>query len=107
MAAAIDALFRVGFAPDGQTREETVRVPTRSSPVFGRSGGELAKVGGRQRFALTGTDIKATVGRRTVAIYRIVAAGLAGVAGIATVDTADSELLQMVLASLPNQKHRG
>jgi len=101
MAAAIDALLDAGFAPDGQTREEIVRIPTKSSPVYGRSGGELAKLGGRQRFALINTNIKATVGKRTVAVYRVEGEGLAGVSGIASFDTSDIERLRDVIASLP------
>ncbi len=104
MATAIDALLSAGFVPDGQTREEVVRIPTKSSPLFGRSGGELAKLGGRQRFALGTTNIKATVGKRTVALYRV--EGLAGVTGIASLDTSDIDRLRGVLASLPNNTSR-
>ena len=59
MADVIDAFLAAGFVPDGQTREKTVRIPTRNSPLLGRSGGELAKLGGQQRFVLPGTNIKA------------------------------------------------
>lgn len=100
MADAIDALLCAGFEPDGQTREEVVRVPTKASPLLGLSGGELAKFGGRQRFAKAGTNIKATVGPRTTAIYRVVGAGLAGVRGIATHDTSDSETIRATVAGL-------
>lgn len=101
MAVAIDALLSAGFAPDGQTREEIVRIPTKNSPLYGRSGGELAKLGGRQRFALGTTNIKATVGKRSVAVYRIEGQGLAGITGIASFDTSDIDRLRSVLASLP------
>lgn len=67
MAAATDALLAAGFSPDGQTREEILRVPTKHSPLLGLSGGELAKFGGRQRFAQGATGVKATVGPRTTA----------------------------------------
>lgn len=68
-AAAV--LSAAGFVPDGATREETVRVPTRKSPVFGGVGGELKTLGGRTRFKLPGTDFRATVGPRTVSVYRV------------------------------------
>ncbi len=100
MAAVIDALLQAGFLPDGETRTEVVRVPTTSSPLFGLSGGELAKFGGRQRFALGTSGIKATVGKRTTAVYRMVGAGLAGVQGIASFDTGDLEKLRQVLAEI-------
>jgi hypothetical protein len=45
MAAAIEALLSCGFAPDGETREEIARIPTKRSPLYGHSGGELAKLG--------------------------------------------------------------
>jgi hypothetical protein len=103
MAAAIDALLAAGFEPDGQTREEVVRVPTRQSPVLGYSGGELARFGGRQRFAQRGTNVKATVGPRTTAVYRIEGAGLAGVRGIASHDTSDGASIRATIAGLvPN-----
>ena len=54
-----------------------------------------------QRFALGTTNIKATVGKRTVAVYRVEGQGLAGVAGIASLDTSDIDRLRSVLASLP------
>ena len=100
MAAAIDALLSCGFAPDGETREEIVRIPTKKSPLYGRSGGELAKLGGRQRYALGDSNIKATVGKRTLAVYRVEGKGLAGVRGVATLDTSDIDRLRIVLASL-------
>ncbi len=101
MAAAIDALLSFGFTPDGETREEMVRIPTKKSPLYGCSGGELVKLGGRQRFALGDTNLKATVGKRTLAVYRIDGKGLAGVRGIASLDTSDLDRLSSVLASLP------
>lgn len=97
MADAIDRLLDQGFVPDGQTRVEIVRVPTRSSPLLGRSGGVLARLGGRQRFMRTGTDLRATVGPRTVAIYRVTGTGVAGVAAF---DTSDLAKLSQVLEHL-------
>lgn len=101
MAAVIDALLLAGFAPDGETRTEVVRIPTSKSPLFGQSGGELAKFGGRLRFALPGSNVKATVGARTTAIYRIDGKGLEGVKGIASVNTSN---LQAVIAALETVK---
>lgn len=100
MASAIDALLGAGFEPDGKTREEIVRVPTQGSPLLGRSGGELAKFGGRRRFTKAGTNVKVTVGPRTTAIYRVDGRGLEGVRGIATHDTKDREAIHATLATL-------
>ncbi len=103
MALAIDALLAAGFLPDGHTRQELVRIPTRNSPVFGHSGGELAKLGGRQRFALPDTDVKCTVGKRTLALYRTGVSGLTGltgVTGLATLNTSDLSGLAVALAAL-------
>lgn len=103
MADAIQSLLDAGFEPDGTTREETVRIPTRNSPLFGNSGGELAKLGGRQRFAIPGTTYKATVGMRTTAVYRSEGGGLGGVQGIASFDTNDIARLRAVIAELAIQ----
>ena len=64
-----------GFVPDGDTRTETVRVPTMRSPVFGGSGGELHSFGGRQRLRKPGTDLCVTVGPRTTFLYRALGGG--------------------------------
>lgn len=100
MAAVIDLMLASGFRPDGETHQETVRVPTKDSPLYGRSGGQLATFGGRQRFAKDGTTVKATVGIRTTAIYRIEGPGLNGVRGIATCDTKDFAAIQAAVAAL-------
>lgn len=101
MAEVIQLLLDSGFQPAGETRAEEVRMPTRNSPVFGMSGGELAKFGGRQRFAKLGTNIKATVGKRTTAVYRVDGAGLQGVTGIASLDTSNIQAMRSVIAQLP------
>lgn len=97
MAAVIELLLQSGFVPDGETRTELVRIPTKRSPAFGGSGGELAKLGGRQRFAKEGTNIKATIGMRTTCIYRVEGEGLSGVRGMGTVDTSDLQSIRSVL----------
>lgn len=54
---------------------------------------------------MTGTNIKATVGKRTTAIYRVgsQSEGLAGVSGIATLDNRDIEQVKAVIAALPTR----
>lgn len=99
-AAVIQALLDAGFEPNGLTTTQQVRIPTRSSPAFGQSGGVLASFGGRQRFALPGTSVRATVGARTTAIYRSEGGGLSGVEGIASVDTKNIEAVRIALARL-------
>lgn len=100
MAAVIDLLLVAGFVPDGETRQEHVRIPTANAPVFGHSGGVLATLGGRQRFVKSGTLIKATVGPRTTALYRVEGAGLEGVRGIATLATKELSVIRTVVDTL-------
>jgi len=69
--AAAALLARYGFRPAGQTRTETVRVGTRRSPILGGTGGEIRTVGGRARLELPGSSVRATVGPRTVNVYRL------------------------------------
>lgn len=105
MSEVIAALAAAGFVSDGATREESVRVPTSHSPLYGTSGGEIATFGGRQRFVMTGTNIKATVGKRTTAIYRVghQGEGLPGVSGIATLNTREIEQVKAAIAALPTR----
>lgn len=42
MSEVIAALAAAGFVSDGATREESVRVPSSHSPLYGKSGGEIA-----------------------------------------------------------------
>lgn len=64
-------LQEYGWRPNGITRREAVRISTIKSPVFGGIGGELAIFGSRTRLALPETDIKVTIGKRTVNFYRV------------------------------------
>lgn len=66
---AIAALLELGFAPAGETAEQLVRIPTARSPIFGGLGGERRTIGGRARYALPGTDLRVTIGPRTVNVY--------------------------------------
>lgn len=99
---AIQILLDAGFVQDGATAETTVRIPTVRSPSFngGRSGGELAHFGGRPRFVLQDSNVKATVGQRTVNIYRSEGGGLEGVRGIAHLKTSDLDGLKAALSKL-------
>lgn len=92
---AIEALLAVGFSHDGKTAQTTARVPTKASPLLGKAGGELRTFGGRLRFVLSGTNIRATVGDRTTSLYRIAAQG--GVQSIAALDTKDIDGLRREL----------
>lgn len=67
MEIVISALLENGWAEDGKTVEEMIRIPTARSPVYGKCGGELATFGGRLRFAKN--DRKCTVGKRTTYFY--------------------------------------
>ena len=71
MMAAIQALEAAGFREAGQTEVIRVRVATVDCPVYGGIGGKAVNFGGRMRYAKDGTNIKATVGKRTTNIYRV------------------------------------
>lgn len=62
---ATAVLLAAGFVADGLTRTENVRIPTSAAPS-----GERRTLGGRFRLALPGTEVRATVGARTVCLYR-------------------------------------
>jgi hypothetical protein len=63
----INALTQSGWVADGYTSCTTVRMPTRNSPLYGRSGGKLVSFGGRVR--LKKGDRFVTVGQKTVCFY--------------------------------------
>ncbi len=65
----VATLLELGFAPAGETVEQIVRIPTTRSPIYGGLGGERRALGGRARYALPGTDLRVTVGPRTVNVY--------------------------------------
>jgi hypothetical protein len=69
--AVVDFLLGSGWAEDGHTDTQTVRIGTSKVPIYGKTGGELRTFGGRQRLAKTGTEWKVTVGTRTVNFYRV------------------------------------
>lgn len=100
MEEVVKCLSAAGFVEDGATRTERVRMPTKDSPVFGQSGGQLATFGGRMRLIKEGTSIKATVGKRTTALYEVQGAGLTGVRGIASLDTSDIENIRAAVSAL-------
>jgi len=62
-------LLELGFQLAGETAEQMVRIPTVRSPVYGGLGGERRTFGGRARYTLPGTDLRATVGPRTTNLY--------------------------------------
>lgn len=101
MAQTIDLLTQAGFVPDGQTPQQTVRIPTATSPLLGHSGGQLATLGGRQRFAKPGTALKATVGRQTVALYQV---KNGTTLGIASHDTKNLNATRAAIQSLPSNQ---
>lgn len=59
-----------GWTADGRTASKSVRIPTRKSPLYGKSGGELRTTGGRVRYAKGGRRV--TVGPRSTCFYEIV-----------------------------------
>lgn len=65
----IATLLDLGFVPAGETTEQIVRMPTMRVPVYGGLGGERRTLGGRDRYVLPGTELRATVGPRTTNVY--------------------------------------
>ena len=66
---AITALLKLGFAPAGETAAQIVRITTTRSPIYGGLGGERRAISARARYALPGTDLRVTIGPRTVNVY--------------------------------------
>lgn len=89
-----------GFAPDGATRTEVVRVPTVRSPLLGGIGGERRTFGGRQRFTKAGSTVRITVGPRTVNVYRVEQGATTFLANYNTKQLAAGEL-QAILEQNP------
>lgn len=100
IAAVSDLLLVAGFVPDGQTRQEHVRIPTAKTPVFGHSAVCWRRLAVGNDSSRAGTTIKATVGPRTTALYRIEGAGLGGVCGITTLATKEPIAVRTTVESL-------
>jgi len=100
MGQVVDVLLDAGFIPDGKTHEEIVRLPTLNNPPLGQSGGELAKFGGRRRFARPGTTIRATVGPRTTFLYRIGSKSTEGIRAILRTSTTNIEEIKAAVSAL-------
>ncbi len=64
-------LLAAGFGADGETPRETFRGESPTSRIYGGIGGRLVTTGGRARYALPGTNVKATVGPRSTSVYRV------------------------------------
>ena len=95
--SVIDLLIKSGFIPDGDTRTSLSPSSDYMRKTDDKQSKEWASASGRLRFLKVGTNIKATVGDRTTAIYRVERAGLKGVKGIGTFDTVNiSEILSAV-----------
>ncbi len=98
-AARVEAAARVlaeaGYTEAGTTREETVRIGTMASPIYGGSGGELRTFGGRHRFERA--DARATVGPQTTCLYRVVEGKPTG---FVNVPTSDLDALRKLLRQL-------
>lgn len=92
METALQTLEACGFEAAGRTSSARVRVPVRGSPIYGSGGGKLATLGGRRRLSKPGTEFLATVGVRTLCLYR------RGGKDMATLDTGDAQALLDALA---------
>lgn len=105
-ATVVQVLLDSGFVADGATRTEHVRVPTKRVPLYGTSGGELATFGGRARFTVPGSGLKATVGDRTTYLYRVPEGG-GQVEGLAHLDTMDVEQVKVEVARVTGRVVEG
>lgn len=69
MEEIIDELIRMGWERDGETRRETVRIPTHDAPLgnHGKSGGKITTFGGRIRLRKGHWIV--TIGKRSTCFY--------------------------------------
>lgn len=69
MDEVLKVLEANGWTADGRTASKSVRIPTRKSPLYGKSGGEARTLGGRVRYAKGARRV--TVGPRSTCFYQI------------------------------------
>lgn len=70
VAEIVALLESKGFVRDGETRSEVVKTLVQNDNVPSGFSPKLSTFGGRARFHLPGTDLRCTVGKRCVCIYR-------------------------------------
>lgn len=99
-ANVIELLFSAGFIPDGDTRSAASSSSDYMRNTADKQSKEWAAASGRLRFVKFGTSIKATVGARTTALYRVEGKGILGVKGIASLNTSDVGAIRTVLEGL-------
>ena len=97
----IQELEGIGFIADGQTSEQIARVPTIRSPIFGSIGGERRVFGGRSRYVLPGTTMRATVGIRTTNVYHV-RGGTIGMILMEKTKDLDREQIHQAIAAAKN-----
>jgi hypothetical protein len=68
MENVIQKLKELGWQENGETMKREFRMPTQKVPLYGKSGGELVTLGGRQRFKRG--DYFVTVGGKTTFFYK-------------------------------------
>ncbi len=90
LRAAVGSLLRHGFRPQDQG----------GAPRGDRPDGMPRTLSGRARLIVPGTTLRASVGVRTMALYRTDGKGIAGVTIVANIDTGDGETLSRTLSDL-------
>lgn len=93
-AEVIAVLLEAGFVPDGEAGYTTSYLRTFNGAC------EWARTNSRARLRKEGSDVKATVGARTTALYRVTGPGLDGVRGIASLDTKDLSAIRTAVAGI-------
>ncbi len=96
-APVVEALQQAGLVRAGETDAEEVRIPTSKPPVFGGIGGERRTFGGRQRWTLPGTNLRCTVGPRTVNVYTVHGRGDVNFLAMLTTKGIDLDALRAAL----------
>lgn len=90
--AIVDAILAAGLVPDGETRTEVARMATSDG------GSEVRTFGGRERYAMPGSDLRVTVGKLTTFVYRLTAGKVSPLARLSTQDTDPATLTRDLLA---------
>ncbi|MGP5105823.1 MULTISPECIES: hypothetical protein [Pseudomonas] len=102
----IQLLLEDDFEPEGLTVEQSFRIPKKATQLYYSAGEEISKLSARVRLVRRGTDIRATVTKRSTALFIRAGNDLDSVEDMQSIDTADVSEIQKYLGYLKS-KTRG